>query len=76
VRKIRIYYNLVKGVSTFSTSSVSITKGSTITFVDDTSNGALHILVVGQNGQQDSDCTSLAKSVRRNRLLVEFLMFR
>ena len=40
---------------TFSTSSISIAKGSTITFLDDPNNGALHILVIGQNGQQESE---------------------
>lgn len=48
--------NTVKMVGgTFSTSSIAITKGSTITFLDDANNGALHILVVGQTGQQDSE---------------------
>lgn len=48
--------NTVKLVgTTFSTSSISISKGTTITFVEDPNNGALHILVVGQNGQQDSE---------------------
>lgn len=41
--------------SSFSKSSITISKGSTITFVDDPNNGALHILVLGQNGQQDSE---------------------
>lgn len=39
----------------FATSTVSIHKGETITFVDDSSNGALHILVVGKNGVQESE---------------------
>ena len=41
--------------ATFATSSITISKGSTITFVDDSNNGALHILVIGQNGQQESE---------------------
>jgi plastocyanin len=40
---------------TFATSSIAISKGSTITFLDDSNNGALHILVIGQNGQQESE---------------------
>ncbi|MHB8597085.1 MAG: cupredoxin domain-containing protein [Ktedonobacteraceae bacterium] len=39
----------------FATSSITISKGSTITFLDDPNNGALHILVIGQNGQQVSE---------------------
>lgn len=39
----------------FSTSSITIKKGSTITFVDDSNNGALHILIIGQNAQQESE---------------------
>lgn len=39
----------------FATSAITIAKGSTITFVDDPNNGALHILVIGQNGQQESE---------------------
>ncbi|HLX39710.1 MAG TPA: hypothetical protein VKR42_04220 [Ktedonobacteraceae bacterium] len=40
---------------TFATSSITISKGNTITFLDDSNNGALHILVIGQNGQQESE---------------------
>jgi plastocyanin len=40
---------------TFNISSITISKGSTITFLDDPNNGALHILVVGQDGQQNSE---------------------
>ncbi|MGH2495190.1 MAG: cupredoxin domain-containing protein [Ktedonobacteraceae bacterium] len=48
--------NTVKTEGTsFSTSSITIKKGSTITFVDDPNNGALHILVIGQNAQQESE---------------------
>lgn len=39
----------------FSVQSITIKKGSTITFVDDSNNGALHILVIGQNAQQESE---------------------
>jgi len=39
----------------FSVSSITIKKGSTITFVSDPNNGALHILVIGQNAQQESE---------------------
>ena len=48
--------NTVRTVgSTFAVSSITIKKGSTITFVDDASNPALHILVVGQNGQNQAE---------------------
>lgn len=36
----------------FSPTTITIKKGATITFVDDADNGALHILVIGQNAQQ------------------------
>lgn len=39
----------------FATSAITISKGSTITFLDDPNNGALHILVIGQNGQSSSE---------------------
>lgn len=39
----------------FNVSSITIKKGSTITFVDDPNNGALHILVIGRNAQQESE---------------------
>lgn len=39
----------------FATSSITISKGSTIAFLDDPNNGALHILVIGQDGQQVSE---------------------
>ena len=48
--------NVVKMVGgTFAISAISIHKGDTITFVDDASNGALHILVIGQNAQQATE---------------------
>ena len=40
---------------TFSVSSIMIKKGSTIQFVDDPNNGGLHILVIGQRAQQESE---------------------
>lgn len=39
----------------FGVSSITIKKGNTITFVDDPNNGALHILVIGQNAQQETE---------------------
>lgn len=48
--------NTVKMVGgMFNISSISVKKGSTISFLDDPNNGALHILVVGQNGQQEAE---------------------
>ena len=48
--------NQVKMVGgTFTISKIAIHKGDTITFVDDSGNGALHILVTGQNAQQDTE---------------------
>jgi plastocyanin len=47
--------NLRMGPSTFCTDSISIPKGSTITFVDDPGNGAVHILAIGTNGQQENE---------------------
>ena len=41
--------------SSFNVSSITIKKGSTITFVDDPNNGALHILVIGQDAQQQPE---------------------
>ncbi len=38
------------GASTFSTTSISITKGSTITFTNDPNSGTEHILVIGDKG--------------------------
>jgi plastocyanin len=38
------------GATTFSPTSITITKGSTITFVDDQSTGTEHILVTGTQG--------------------------
>lgn len=47
--------NTIRAVGgTFALSSLSIRKGSTITFVDDPNNPALHILTIGQNGQDEA----------------------
>ena len=43
------------GASTFSTASVTITLGSTLTFSDDASTGSMHRLVVGINGTAQSE---------------------
>ncbi len=48
--------NKVKLVGAFfAASTITIHKGETITFVDDANNGALHVLVVGKNGGQESE---------------------
>jgi plastocyanin len=39
----------------FAVVSITIHKGETITFVDDSNQGSLHVLVVGKNGQQNSE---------------------
>jgi plastocyanin len=53
---IRTNPNTVRTVGgTFAISSISIKKGSTITFVDDPNTPALHILTIGQNGQDESE---------------------
>jgi len=41
--------------ASFAVPSITIRKGSTITFVDDASNGSLHILVVGRQGIQEGE---------------------
>lgn len=41
--------------ASFNPSTITIKKGSTITFVDDPNNGGLHILVIGQNAQQEAE---------------------
>lgn len=38
--------------ASFSVASITIHKGEKLTFVDDSSQGSLHILVVGTRGQQ------------------------
>jgi plastocyanin len=46
---------ITMGATTFSTNSISITKGSTITFTDSQSNGAQHILVIGKQGVPETE---------------------
>lgn len=41
--------------ASFAVSSITIHKGETITFVDDSSQGSLHILVIGKSGQSISE---------------------
>jgi plastocyanin len=41
---------ITMGANTFSTTSISITRGSTITFTNDPSSGTEHILVIGDKG--------------------------
>ncbi|HEU5366966.1 MAG TPA: plastocyanin/azurin family copper-binding protein, partial [Ktedonobacterales bacterium] len=41
---------ITMGATTFSPTSITITKGSTITFVDDKNTGTEHILVNGNQG--------------------------
>jgi plastocyanin len=43
------------GASTFSTNSITITKGSTITFQNDPNSGTEHILVLGTQGTATSE---------------------
>lgn len=47
--------NLTMGPSNFCTTALSLPKGSTITFVDEPDNGAIHILVIGTNGNSDTE---------------------
>ncbi len=42
-------------LSSFDKASITIPKGSTIAFVDDSNTGGLHILVIGQDGQPQSE---------------------
>jgi plastocyanin len=41
---------ITMGASTFSTASVSISAGGTLTFTDDAKTGSMHVLVMGTNG--------------------------
>ncbi len=41
--------------SGFDKASITVPKGSTITFVDNSDTGGLHILVIGQNAQSQSE---------------------
>ncbi len=43
------------GATTFSSQSVTISKGGTITFTDDAVNGTPHILVIGKDGAADEE---------------------
>ena len=47
--------NLTMGPNTFCTDAVSLSKGGTITFVDDPGNGSVHILVIGTNGNASAE---------------------
>jgi plastocyanin len=46
---------ITMGATTFSTNSITITKGSTLTFVDDQNTGSMHILVTGTQGNFQSE---------------------
>lgn len=48
-------YTVKMGAADFATTSISIPKGSALTFVNDTDTGSLHILVVGRNGQNETE---------------------
>jgi len=48
-------YTIKMGAADFATTSISIPKGSVLTFVNDTNTGSLHILVVGRNGQNEAE---------------------
>ena len=41
--------------ASFAVASITIHKGETITFVDDSNEGSLHILVIGKDGQPISE---------------------
>ena len=43
------------GATTFDSQSVTVSKGSTLTLVDDATNGTPHILVIGKNGSPDDE---------------------
>lgn len=42
--------NLTMGPNTFCTDAISLPRGGTITFVDESSNGSIHILTIGTFG--------------------------
>ena len=46
---------ITMGATTFSTNSVSISAGTTITFTDDATTGAMHVLLIGTNGTAASE---------------------
>lgn len=43
------------GATTFATNSITISKGQTITFVDDAATGTMHMLAIGKNGAADTE---------------------
>ena len=43
------------GATTFDTNSITISKGQTITFVDDAATGTMHMLAIGKNGAADTE---------------------
>jgi plastocyanin len=43
------------GATTFETNSITISKGQTITFVDDAATGTMHMLTIGKNGVADTE---------------------
>jgi plastocyanin len=47
--------NLVMDAGSFCANSIALSKGGTITFVSDSNNGAVHILVIGINGEQSAE---------------------
>ncbi len=47
--------NLTMGPNNFCTSALTLPKGSTITFVDEPDNGAIHILVIGTDGNEETE---------------------
>ena len=47
--------HVTMGANTFCETSITISKGSTITFIDDKSNGTEHILVIGKTGAPDTE---------------------
>ena len=46
---------ITMGATTFSTTSLTISAGATITFTDDPSTGSMHLLVLGTNGTVQSE---------------------
>ena len=46
---------ITMGASNFSPTSITISKGSTITFNNSQDSGTIHILVVGSNGTAESE---------------------
>lgn len=46
---------ITMGVQTFSSNTITITKGSTLTFTNDPNSGTEHILLIGSNGTADNE---------------------